>query len=232
MKEAPAGQLPYLVSDPVSSAQDSAFDALERTLRHSGPPGAFEQLIEHLDKAGDYRSLLDALLLKARYDLNLPLIQVGSLSNLAEPVSNAVRGSVRRGDPAGRLEVPGRRRDPRRVGLLPGHRRARARQGRARRVRAGPGHREAGTDHRCRLQPGCQPQARVRVDPGPLRYLLGHHGPRAGSSRRRGNPDRLHRETNPSSPCSARLQHSCRPCPAGRNRAGRGDVGRRTDCGP
>ena len=86
MKEAPAGQLPYLVSDPVSSAQDSAFDALERTLRHSGPPGAFEQLIEHLDKAGDYRSLLDALLLKARYDLNLPLIQVGGLSNLAEPV--------------------------------------------------------------------------------------------------------------------------------------------------
>jgi hypothetical protein len=72
MKEAPSGQSPYLVSDPVSSAQDSAFDALERTLRHSGPPGAFEQLIEHLDKAGDYHSLLDALLLKARYDLNPP----------------------------------------------------------------------------------------------------------------------------------------------------------------
>ncbi len=72
MKEAPSGQSPYLVSDPVSSAQDSAFDALERTLRHSGPPGAFEQLIEHLDKAGDYRSLRDALLLKARYDLNPP----------------------------------------------------------------------------------------------------------------------------------------------------------------
>jgi hypothetical protein len=70
MKESPSGQSPDLASDP-------AFDALERTLRRSGPSGAIEQLIEQLDQTGDYRSLLDALLLKARHDLNLPLIQAG-----------------------------------------------------------------------------------------------------------------------------------------------------------
>ncbi len=79
MKETQSGPPPDLASEP-------AFDALERTLRRSGPSGAIEQLIEHLNQAGDYRSLLDALLLKARHDLNLPLIQAGGLANLAEPV--------------------------------------------------------------------------------------------------------------------------------------------------
>jgi len=79
MNEFSSGQAPDLASDP-------AFDALEGALRRSGPSGAIEQLIEHLDQTGDYRSLLDALLLKARHDLNLPLIQAGGLSNLAEPV--------------------------------------------------------------------------------------------------------------------------------------------------
>ncbi len=65
MKESPSGQSPDLASDP-------AFDALERTLRRSGPSGAIEQLIEQLDQTRDYRSVLDALLLKARHDLNLP----------------------------------------------------------------------------------------------------------------------------------------------------------------
>ena len=86
MKETLSGQSSNLASDPATGAQDPAFDALEGTLRRSGPPGAIEQLIGHLDQTGDYRSLLDALLLKDRYDLNLPLIQVGGLSNLAEPV--------------------------------------------------------------------------------------------------------------------------------------------------
>ena len=86
MKETLSGQSSNLASDPATGAQDPAFDALEGTLRRSGPPGAIEQLIGHLDQTGDYRSLLDALLLRARYDLNLPLIQDGGLSNLAEPV--------------------------------------------------------------------------------------------------------------------------------------------------
>jgi hypothetical protein len=55
------------------------------TLRSSGPQAAVEQLIEYLDVTGDYRSLLDALLLKARRELGLPLIQVGGLSSLPEP---------------------------------------------------------------------------------------------------------------------------------------------------
>ncbi len=79
MSQAPSCQSPSL-------SPDASFEALERTLQHFGPPAAIDQLIEHLDRAADYRSLLDALLLKARYDLNLPLIQVGGLANLDEPV--------------------------------------------------------------------------------------------------------------------------------------------------
>jgi hypothetical protein len=86
MNEVPSGRSPSLLSEPELVAQDPAFDALERTLGGRGPQEAIEQLIDHLEAAGDYRSLLDALLLRARHELGLPLIQVGGLSSLAEPV--------------------------------------------------------------------------------------------------------------------------------------------------
>ncbi len=62
------------------------FDTLERALQSSGARAAIDQLIDHLDKAGEYRPLLDALLLKARHDLGLPLFHFGSLSSLPEPL--------------------------------------------------------------------------------------------------------------------------------------------------
>jgi hypothetical protein len=68
-----------------ADGKDSRFDALAETLRLSGPEAAIEQLIRQLDETGQYRSLLDALLLKARRELGLPLIQVGGLSSLPEP---------------------------------------------------------------------------------------------------------------------------------------------------
>jgi hypothetical protein len=72
-------------SEPQSTDHDRAFASLEETLRLSGPQAALEELIRHLDETGDYRSLLDALVLKARHELGLPPIQVGTLSELGEP---------------------------------------------------------------------------------------------------------------------------------------------------
>ncbi len=64
--------------------QDS-FEALDRALVNSGPEAALDELVGHLAGRGDFRGLLDALLLKARHELGLPLIQVGSLADLPEP---------------------------------------------------------------------------------------------------------------------------------------------------
>src|SRR5271165_4625867 len=64
---------------------ESPFDLLEESLGRDGPLAAIERLIAHLDRAGEYRALLDALLLKARHELGLPLLAIGSLSDLPEP---------------------------------------------------------------------------------------------------------------------------------------------------
>jgi hypothetical protein len=64
---------------------DAAFDSVEDALRAEGPQAALERLAEHLDASGDYRALLDALLLRARHELGLPLIPAGPLSDLPEP---------------------------------------------------------------------------------------------------------------------------------------------------
>jgi hypothetical protein len=69
---------------PENSAIDPC-DALERTLRSAGPEAALNQLVDVLDQAGEYRSLLDALLLKARRELGLPLIATSNPSTLPEP---------------------------------------------------------------------------------------------------------------------------------------------------
>jgi hypothetical protein len=65
--------------------QESPFDTLDETLRASGAAAAIDRLIEHLDSSGEYRALLDALLLKARHELGLPLIAIGPLTELEEP---------------------------------------------------------------------------------------------------------------------------------------------------
>lgn len=72
--------------EPHRGQADLKSDALEHTLRDSGPLPALAELIEHLDSAGEYRALLDALLLRARRELGLPLIQQCGVSSLPEPV--------------------------------------------------------------------------------------------------------------------------------------------------
>ena len=47
-------------------------------LRDGGPGAALDRLANDLDAAGDYRALLDAMLLKARHELGLPLIAPAS----------------------------------------------------------------------------------------------------------------------------------------------------------
>ena len=66
--------------------ESEAFRALEQTLRTAGPGATLDHLVAHLSAEGKSRALLDALLLKARHELGLPLIQEGSLSELAEPL--------------------------------------------------------------------------------------------------------------------------------------------------
>ncbi len=64
---------------------DAAFDALDQSLQDEGPAATIDRLIQTLSERDEPRALLDALLLKARHELGLPLIQVGSLANLPEP---------------------------------------------------------------------------------------------------------------------------------------------------
>lgn len=71
--------------DAPADHDTAAFEALDQALVASGPEAALDLLIGHLQERGDSRALLDALLLKARHELGLPLIQVGSLSEISEP---------------------------------------------------------------------------------------------------------------------------------------------------
>jgi hypothetical protein len=64
---------------------EAIFDVISTTLQEGGPVAALDRLVTELDEAKNYRALLDALLLKARYDLGLPLIHVGSLTEIPEP---------------------------------------------------------------------------------------------------------------------------------------------------
>jgi len=75
-------------STPETEAEPEAdgFRTLDRALQTSGPAAALDALVGHLSDRGEFRPLLDALLLKARHDLGLPLIQEGSLSGIDEPV--------------------------------------------------------------------------------------------------------------------------------------------------
>jgi hypothetical protein len=69
----------------VTGLETEAFDAFDQILRAEGPEAAIDQMIRHLDGHRQYRALLDALLLKARHELGLPLMHAGSLNDLPEP---------------------------------------------------------------------------------------------------------------------------------------------------
>ena len=65
---------------------DPLIDDLESTLRDSGPEAALDRLVAEMEARDDPRSLLDALLLKARFDLGLPAVQPASLADLPDPL--------------------------------------------------------------------------------------------------------------------------------------------------
>jgi len=67
-----------------SAVAEAGFPRLDASLAEGGPAAALDRLVADLEAAGDYRRLLDALLLKARFELGLPLIQVGRYSDLPE----------------------------------------------------------------------------------------------------------------------------------------------------
>jgi hypothetical protein len=70
---------------PVNRNEDAGFLRIEDALRTAGPAEALDQLIAQLADHGEYRAMLDALLLKSRHELGLPLIASGPLSDLPEP---------------------------------------------------------------------------------------------------------------------------------------------------
>src|SRR5262249_6011119 len=70
---------------PATESASETFDDLDRTLRDSGPGAALGLLVRRLDERGEYRALLDALLLQARHELGLPLVQTGGLADVPEP---------------------------------------------------------------------------------------------------------------------------------------------------
>jgi len=69
----------------IEPGTDAPFASIAASLRAQGAAAALDLLSEHLAASGEYRSLLDALLLKARHELGLPWISSGSLANLPEP---------------------------------------------------------------------------------------------------------------------------------------------------
>ncbi|MFO0888980.1 MAG: hypothetical protein U0790_07505 [Isosphaeraceae bacterium] len=86
MNHAPASTSPGTQSGAGGPDTARSFEVLSESLRVGGPEAAIRALVEQLEAAGEYRALLDALLLKARHELGLPPVQVGSLYDLPETV--------------------------------------------------------------------------------------------------------------------------------------------------
>ena len=80
---------PALTKQPPPEPTDATFDTLDQTLEASGPSALVDALIRDLEDRRAYRSLLDALLLKARLELGLPLIPPKSSSAWEESIKTA-----------------------------------------------------------------------------------------------------------------------------------------------
>ncbi len=75
------------MSGPSTAAgAEASLLAIETALREGGPAAAIDRLVADLDASGDYRALLDALLLKARHELGLSPITPASTSEIPEPL--------------------------------------------------------------------------------------------------------------------------------------------------
>jgi len=62
-----------------------AFDQIDQSLTARDPGEALDRLADALADRGDFRGTLDAMLLRARVDLGLPLVRPGALTDLPEP---------------------------------------------------------------------------------------------------------------------------------------------------
>ncbi|WZP00043.1 hypothetical protein EP7_001660 [Isosphaeraceae bacterium EP7] len=67
------------------TGREAAFEALDDALKASGAAAVLDSLIATLTERAEFRPLLDAMLLRARHELDLPLVQPGSLADLPEP---------------------------------------------------------------------------------------------------------------------------------------------------
>jgi hypothetical protein len=62
---------------------DDPFDALDAALRSGGPEAGFELLIQRFRAEKQYALVFDARVMQSRHALGMPLVQNGSLENLA-----------------------------------------------------------------------------------------------------------------------------------------------------
>jgi hypothetical protein len=72
--------------DSAADRRQRPFQLFDQAFETTGPDGALDQLIVQLTEAGQYRELLDALLLKARHELGLPLLTPAAAAEIPEPV--------------------------------------------------------------------------------------------------------------------------------------------------
>jgi hypothetical protein len=67
-------------------ARQRPFQSFDRAFETAGAGGALDELIRQLTESGRYRELLDALLLKARHELGMPLVAPPSAAEIPEPI--------------------------------------------------------------------------------------------------------------------------------------------------
>ena len=63
---------------------DNSFDLLEQTLREGGSEAAFDFLAQKFREEKNYPRLFETRLMKKRYELGLPILQIEPLSELSE----------------------------------------------------------------------------------------------------------------------------------------------------
>lgn len=66
--------------------QDESFDRLANTLAERGVDAAFAELVDRLGASRDFHRVFEALTLRARYDLGIPLVQTSPSSDLPAAV--------------------------------------------------------------------------------------------------------------------------------------------------
>lgn len=75
-----------MVEERSVSMNASRFDDFATTLSRSGPAAAIETMIGELERSGDYHRVFEALTLKARLEMGLPLILPNAGSQLSDEI--------------------------------------------------------------------------------------------------------------------------------------------------